>query len=409
MERKKTRFNNLHSYANILTNIFNRSKGLIPSLASIEKLCEIYKHPQRAYPTVHVAGTNGKGSVCVKTAAVLQEAGYKVGLYTSPHIACFRERIQINGELISEREIIELFLEIENIPATFFEISTLIAFLYFQRRKVDVAVIETGLGGRWDATNVVTPLVSVITSIGFDHMDILGPTLEDIAKEKAGIMKKGVPVVVGPDVPYDFLKEKADALGCEIAQSSWTSHDFDQENQGITKLALRVLKKYFAISDTMGLLEKPPCRFERIENVIFDVAHNSHGFARLLQMLTYKYPHHSYRFVAGFSKGKDIATCAQLIKEKSHAIHLVSNEHPRLAKLEELQEIFGHNVLVEKSIVEGIENARLQTQENELVIVCGSFFIMAEARKAVGLHDPQDPQILYDICNKKAECVTGML
>ena len=396
----------MDSYATTLETIFSlaKTRGMNRSLDNIKNLCKIYNHPEKAFPTIHVAGTNGKGSVCTKMAHSLQAAGYKTGLYTSPHISSFRERIQINDQMISEEEFASLMKEItrHNTPATFFEIATLLAFLHFQRVGVDIAVIETGLGGQWDATNVITPLVSVITSIGFDHMDILGPTLEEISAAKAGIIKQEVPVVIGPDVPYSFMKKRADQLSCPIYQSTYKDEDFDFENREIAKLALSTLSPRFAISDQsleIGLKAKPPCRFESHilhKPIILDVAHNSHGFNRLLQMLKHTYPNHLYRFVVGFSKGKDIAECAQLIQDSAHTIHLVSGPHPRLAPVKEFQHYFP-KANIENSVAEGIEHALENFDSTqELVVITGSFFIMAESRKALGIKVPEDPGIWYD-------------
>ena len=164
-----------------------------------------FGHPHRKFHTIHVAGTNGKGSVSHILASVLQSAGYKTGLYTSPHLLDFRERIKIDGEMIPEQEVIGFVEEhrslIEEIQPSFFEMTVAMAFDYFARRQVDVAVIEVGMGGRLDSTNIITPLVSVITNISHDHGQFLGDTLEKIAAEKAGIIKPGVPVVIGESQP----------------------------------------------------------------------------------------------------------------------------------------------------------------------------------------------------------------
>jgi len=164
-------------------------------------LCKLLGNPQKQFKSIHVAGTNGKGSVSHMLAAILQEAGYKTGLYTSPHLQDFRERIRINGEMISESDVVEFTqrtkAQLLNIQPSFFEWTVAMAFDYFTRKKVDIAIIETGLGGRLDSTNVITPILSVITNIGWDHMDLLGDTLTLIATEKAGIIKADVPVIVG--------------------------------------------------------------------------------------------------------------------------------------------------------------------------------------------------------------------
>ncbi|BBE19163.1 dihydrofolate synthase [Aquipluma nitroreducens] len=186
------------------------------------RLDEMFDHPHRSFKTIHVAGTNGKGSVSHMLASILQEAGYKTGLYTSPHLKDFRERIRVNGEMITEEAVVrftDLFQaknELEKIEPSFFELTVSMAFDYFRSMNVDVAVIEVGLGGRLDSTNIITPEVSVITNISFDHMALLGDTLPKIAAEKAGIIKKDVPVVVGETAPetrivFEQFAEKVQA------------------------------------------------------------------------------------------------------------------------------------------------------------------------------------------------------
>ena len=387
------------TYQAVLEKTFSlaKKKGMHCSLSNIKRLCEIHNHPELAFPTIHVAGTNGKGSVCTKIAAALQQAGWKVGLYTSPHISTFRERIRINGEIISEAEITDLFAQVKW-NASFFEIATLIAFLHFRNQGVDVAIIETGLGGTWDATNVVTPLISIITSIGFDHMDVLGDTLDQIALEKAGIIKKGVPVVLGPDLPSALLRDISRERSSPAYQSCYRDRDYDRENQEIARIALDLLRSRFQLTDEairIGLEARPPCRFEQHQitgkTVIFDVAHNSHGFARLLQKLD----HRSCRFIIGFSANKDITPCARLIESKAKAIHLVSAPHPRLASVDAIQPVFSHpHLYPEETIADAIHKA-LQGPE-ELIVITGSFFIMQAARKACGIEEPTDPVIWYD-------------
>ncbi len=174
-----------------------------PGLQTANRLAEMFGNPHENLLTIHVGGTNGKGSTSSSIASILQAAGYRTGLYTSPHLVDFRERIRINGEMISREEVIDFtdrYRKLENnsaIPPSFFELSTIMAFEYFKRHKVDIAVIEVGLGGRLDTTNIITPCLSVITNISFDHVALLGNTLEEIASEKAGIIKTGVPVVIG--------------------------------------------------------------------------------------------------------------------------------------------------------------------------------------------------------------------
>ncbi len=164
-------------------------------------LCNALDNPHTKFKSVHIAGTNGKGSTSHMLAAILQQAGYKTGLYTSPHLKDFRERIKINGEMVAEEFVIDFVQRTkqlsEQIEPSFFELTMTMAFDYFAQQQVDIAIIETGLGGRLDSTNIITPILSVITNIGYDHMNILGDTLEKIATEKAGIIKTGIPVVIG--------------------------------------------------------------------------------------------------------------------------------------------------------------------------------------------------------------------
>lgn len=193
------------------------------------ELCAMLGHPEKRFRSVHVAGTNGKGSTSHMIASVLQEAGYKTGLYTSPHLKDFRERIKINGRMISEQAVIDFISrwkdQFEGIGLSFFEMTVGMAFDYFVNEKVDIAVIEVGMGGRLDSTNVITPLVSVITNIGMDHTKFLGETLAEIAAEKAGIIKPGVPVVIGENQPetMEIFMQRAQSLGSPItfADQHW--------------------------------------------------------------------------------------------------------------------------------------------------------------------------------------------
>lgn len=185
-------------------------------------LDEYFKHPHSKFRSVHIAGTNGKGSISNLTASILQEAGYKTGLYTSPHLLDFRERIRIDGKMIPEKEVVD-FVEknieiISEIRPSFFEMTVAMAFNYFEKENVDIAIIEAGLGGRLDSTNIITPVLSVITNIGHDHMDLLGDTIGKVAIEKAGIIKPGIPVVIGESLTEtrNIFKEKASDRGAEI-------------------------------------------------------------------------------------------------------------------------------------------------------------------------------------------------
>jgi dihydrofolate synthase/folylpolyglutamate synthase len=396
---------------------------------------------------IHVAGTNGKGSVCAKIAKTLEIAGHRVGLLISPHIASYRERISINGELISEAQVnthlqsVVDLCTIHSIPATFFEITTGVAFSYFEERDVDVVVLETGLGGRLDATNVVTkPRLCVITSIGLEHTAILGDTVELIAAEKAGIIKKGVPILVGPNVPYQVVHKCAieknaeryciceDLLGIDCFDSDDGTiyldgkkyADYDVENSKIATAALKLVgikqrESCFLqpISDddiAKGTSHRPSCRFEVIKtnstHVILDIAHNPPAMITLIAKLQATYPNMNKRIVVGFSADKEIGLCSKallsLVKDPSR-IHLVEAVNLRAAKI---QSIIASDPKMEdtnfevsdRSITAQVKYALQLTQnKNEILVVCGSVFLMAEAREALGIDEPRDSKLITSV------------
>ncbi len=222
------------------------SKRPADNLDSVEVIREISPllgNPEKAFPAIHVTGTNGKGSVSHKIARALQFAGLKVGLYTSPHLISFCERIQVNGILIPEETARLGLLRLFEVGKDlfFFEIATLLAFQYFRDQKVDVAIIEVGIGGLHDATNIVHPILSIITSVACDHEDLLGNTLEKIAYEKAGIVKPGIPVVIGPKADFAVIREKAAACQSPLYKVESQADFYDVENTAIARQALKLL------------------------------------------------------------------------------------------------------------------------------------------------------------------------
>ena len=258
------------TYPTLIQKLFsvNLFSGTKLGLQNMERLQQLLYYPDRSFQIVHVAGTNGKGSVSTKIASALEFGGARVGLFTSPHLSCFRERIRINGEMIPEETvaaILERLFQItekQQISATFFELTTSLALLYFAQEKIDVAVLETGLGGRLDATNIVSPCLSVITSISLDHTDILGSTLEAIAIEKGGIIKKKIPVIIGPHVPYEVIQSIAKKMESCCIQVKTTSPLYEEENRQIARSALNQLSSLFHLSEEnieKGLEAKQPC------------------------------------------------------------------------------------------------------------------------------------------------------
>ncbi len=306
--------------------------------------------------------------------------GRKWGFIPLPHIHSFHERIQINGQPISSTAAdhwLKKIVEISPVHLSYFELLTLFAFCYFAEEKVDCAVLEVGMGGRLDATNIVTPVLSVITSIELDHMHYLGDTLEAIAFEKAGIIKPGIPVLIGPHIkPLHIIEEVAKSVKSPIFQVQGTFAHYEEENRAIAQDALHLLP--FPLerkSIEIGLQAVPPCRFEILPStspiVILDVAHNPDGLKRTFERLEKTFPHQKIRVLAGFSADKAIAESLQVIKQYAVNVELTYNDHVRLLRV-------GN-----PSIKNAFEKAFLEAKHNqEILLVCGTFFIMHQARLA---------------------------
>ncbi|MES2345017.1 MAG: Mur ligase family protein [Chlamydiota bacterium] len=359
-------------------------------LSSMQRFARRLKNPQQAYATIHVAGTNGKGSVSLKLATVLQLSGYKVGLYTSPHIHSLKERILVQEEMISEdyfckkaEEILKIAEE-EKEEISFFEIMTLLGFEYFRDQKVDVAIIEVGIGGAYDCTNIIDPCLSVITSISLDHKNYLGDTLEKIAEQKAGIIKRKIPVVVGPRVRFTSIKERATAVQAPLFSVEDESNFYDIENTALTLLGLKQISSQFQIPEEAikeGIDIRPSCRFERIGNVIFDVAHNEDGIEKLLQAVEIHFPGRPFHVLLGMSKDKELKMCLDIIAKRAERMYLVQASSLRGASVEELSEILTELGYRHFQAYTSIRQGMLCAQEESaLLIVCGSFYIMHEAK-----------------------------
>lgn len=390
-------------YTEIIERLFNaaRHRGMDLNLETACRLSELLDHPHRSYKTIHVAGTNGKGSVATKIAKALECAGFRTGLYTSPHLSSFRERIAIHGQLISEEAIVEGMTALfslsdkAGLDPTFFEWTTFLAFDYFRKQKVDVAVIETGLGGRLDATNVICPILSVITSIDREHTQFLGETREQIALEKAGILKSHIPAVLGPKACLNAILKKAEELNCPLHIAQEKEGFYDKENSAIARKALEVLS-ISSEAIEKGLCFRPPCRFERIGHALLDVAHNPQGFARLFEAINLEYPDMPLRVLVGMSKDKDISACFKVAASRALHMHLVEADTPRAATVKELEDILRDydyaNYTSHESVLLGVAEALALAEKNqELLVICGSFFIMSRAREALGCQAVKDP------------------
>ena len=375
-------------------------------LTNIVALSKHLGFPEKKFKSVHVAGTNGKGSISHMIASVLQEAGYKVGLYTSPHLKDFRERIRINGIPISETDVIDfvvcnkVFLEEQGL--SFFEMTVGMAFDYFAKQQVDIAIIEVGLGGRLDSTNIVSPLVSVITNIGFDHTQFLGNKLSEIAFEKAGIIKPGVPVVIGEKQKETFPIFK------DIATKNNTSLYFAEDliNRTYTtdllgnyqiknvKTAVQTLQllsqKEFNITDNeiyVGLQNvvkntdlKGRWQILNIEpKVICDTAHNEEGLKIVLDQLKNE-KFQSLHIILGVVNDKDLDKILPLFP-KNATYYFCKPNIPRGLGAKELQKKAIHFQLKGKvyfSVNEAYEIALDKVKKDDLVFVGGSTFVVAE-------------------------------
>jgi len=380
-------------------NLFNPKT---PDLGNCKNLDAIFDQPHTSFQTIHIAGTNGKGSVATKIAKTLQLAGFKVGLFTSPHLFSFCERVQINSQKISEeavaKHLTQLFdvVQYYEIPATFFELTTYLAYLYFREEEVDFVVLETGLGGRLDATNLVNPLLSVITSISLDHTEILGQTIEEIALEKAGIIKPGIPVIIGPTVPLKVIKNYAKSIHSPCIQVQTEGQTFQQENLEIAKTALAYLATLIKIPNFAmqeGLTAQPPYRFETLSSdpcIIMDVAHNPAGLAELFKSIYHTYPKKKLRILFGISKTKNIEACLRVLLDQKAVLHPISPSGDRCLSIDQVSHYLhqlltdSKKIMVFSSLEQSVyEATKLAKINNEILVICGSFYIMQEVTTAL--------------------------
>ncbi len=405
-------------------------KAFKKDLDNIIGLCKVLNEPQHSFPSIHIAGTNGKGSTAHLLAAILQAHGLKTGLYTSPHYRDYRERIKINGRLISKKAVIE-FVEkiktVDHIQPSFFEISVAMAFYYFQQQEVDIAVIETGLGGRLDSTNVLDPLMSVITNIGFDHMNFLGDTLPLIAGEKAGIIKYKRPVVVGEPHPQTTPVFKRKALQC-LAPLYFAPHKyrcipqesslfysvfnvFKEDVLLYNQLKVNITGSYQQhnlrtalqsidiLSNEVGFFEllEAPLRFG-LENlrsltqfigrwqvikehpfVICDSAHNKEGILEAMKNID-AMEFDNLHMVIGMVKDKDPLQLLKLLPENAQYYFAKPNVPRGLdAKLlQEFSKSAGLKGRTYKSVAHALAAAERNAESHDLIFVGGSTFVVAE-------------------------------
>lgn len=399
-------------------------------------LCNTLGNPHKKFKSIHVGGTNGKGSVSHMLAAILQTAGYKTGLYTSPHLYDFRERIKINGKMVPEKFVIDFVDQMkpamEEIQPSFFEITVAMAFEYFAREKVDIAVVEVGLGGRLDSTNVIRPELSVITNIGWDHMNLLGNTLEEIAFEKAGIIKEGIPVVIGEEktetafvfkdiaykkqAPIYFADQNFSIREYQLPDTSIRVSvedpnagimEYESDLPGIyqTKNMLTVLqsvellKKWNILQQHVrtGLKKTRELtglqgRWETIRKeprIVLEVAHNKEGIQQMLQHLE-NTRYNELHLVMGMVKDKDAEAVLEGLP-KNVKYYFTQAHIPRALDAAALQ-AKALNFSLEGDCFDNV-NAALRealsrAEKTDLVVVCGSIFLVAEVDRESIAHHP---------------------
>jgi len=424
--------NTIMKYADLLQYLYVQypcfqhvgKSAYVPSLQNITDLLSVMGNPHKDVRCVHVAGTNGKGSTSHFIASILQEAGYSVGLYTSPHIVDFRERIRVNGEAVTAQflsaTVAKYAEQFEKIKPSLFEVTTALAFAYFKYKNVDVAVIETGLGGRLDATNVITPLLSVITNIGFDHTQILGDTLSKIAAEKGGIIKPGIPVVIGEyqdetaDVFTQIATEKQsklvfasktysiDSADCnrldnfivhdkqfgDVQLQSGLHGIYQQKNVVTVYAAIQELKTHFHISNNVlkrgykNVLKNTKLigRWQIVDTkplTICDTGHNYDGLSytmKQLQSLGKK----DVRIVWGMVSDKDISSIITLLPNDA-TYYISAPNIERAMPIETLEKYFaGKKYKIYKNIQKAYLSAKCCVSNDSVLYIGGSSYVVAE-------------------------------
>jgi len=388
-------------------------------LTNTFKLAELAGNPQRELRFIHVAGTNGKGSTCAMLESIYRAAGLRVGLFTSPHLVSFGERLQINRQLISEADIIKLVSEIrpllQEFPAaehpTFFEVVTAMALRYFADQKCDLVVWETGLGGRLDATNIVTPLLSVITNIQYDHQNYLGETLASIANEKAGIIKPGIPVITGTDDP-EALRVIKDAARRQNASLTLVKTfeaeqpplntvalpllgDHQKMNAAVAVAAVRTLAGRIPISEESiraGLCQLQwPGRLQLVtqasgQKILLDGAHNIDGARTLSAALKKYFPNQDLTLILGILRDKDWTAMCEILAPLASQIRLVPVHNERTAEPHGLAEVCHRsNPKAEVAEYPSLRAAWVNAADDGFVTIAGSLYLIGEAMELLGL------------------------
>ena len=405
----------IYKFQKYLESLYSlQRRGIKLGLEHTEQLLRFCNNPHKNYSTIHVAGTNGKGSTCAYIETILRQNGYRVGLYTSPHLLHFNERIRVNGRPISNKQIFQFldnsFDEINKIKSTFFEVTTVMAFNYFYKKKVDVAVIETGLGGRLDSTNVISPKISVITSISKDHTDILGDSLEKIAYEKAGIIKEKTPLVIYDQANkiLEVFRKKAISLNVdmkisEIPKNIVCDHrgtQFIHNNFKYTiplfgfhqarnaALAIDVVNKVDSNINNEGIntaLRKVfwPGRMQKVgRNIFYDVSHNENGLEKTLHTLKKLYPNPIIHGLLCLKKDKSVDCLKDLISENFKTLIVSGDRNELLSKSGTLaKKLSGLKIQCKavSSLEKGLEIVKSLVKDSPSIgLIFGSHYIAEE-------------------------------
>lgn len=400
-------------------------------LSNTHTLDAHFGHPHRSYRTIHVGGTNGKGSVSHTLAAILQAQGFRVGLFTSPHLVDFRERIRVNGEMMSEERVVRFVEEerafFEPLHPSFFELTTALAFLYFAEQQIDIAVVEVGLGGRMDCTNIIQPELSIVTNISFDHVQFLGDTLPKIASEKAGIIKADIPVLIGENVNDEVkavFADKAAEVGTQITfaedegevlsfrsipgQATYETRHFGelqgalsglcQEKNAATILtAILLLRKagwdisdeavrkgFAEVCTTTGLMGRWQV-LGREPLTICDTAHNKGGLGYIFQHLA-SLPHRHLHIVFGMVNDKDITAVLQLLPRQNVSYYFTQASVQRALPADDLLQKAvqaGLEGIAYKDVDSALAAARQNAASDDIIYIGGSTFIVADMLKSI--------------------------
>ena len=393
-------FNKLPMYQNIGHSAYKKD------LSNIFLICEHLNNPHNNFKSIHIGGTNGKGSCSHMLSSILQEADYKVGLYTSPHLVDFRERIKINGDMISKDSVLKFMHEnfdfFESNNLSFFEMTVGLAFDYFSKNKVDIAIIEVGMGGRLDSTNIINPILSIITNISLDHTRFLGSNISDIAKEKAGIIKDNIPVVIGQTqqeispIFTDIAKSKKseiifadhfiyDTYNCDL------KGDYQKKNIKTVLKSTEILKHLdYKINDShikTGLnnisnntgLQGRWQVIQRKPMIICDTAHNEAALGEVISQLT-KMEYSELHFIIGFSNDKNLKKISKIFPEDSK-YYFVQSKVGRARDAKEVRDIFKLNNRYGdyyRSVKNTIQHVKGVSKENDIIFIGGSTFVVSE-------------------------------